>query len=314
MILKNIKIAVILLCFLLPLLCFGIFLQTKQVHLFSRGDYFFDKTRNHANISQIALLFPDNKAIHIQKKNDFWTIKEGDNYYASITKINALVGIIRNTIIYRSDLFKDTDKSLFNNAIRLISYDSKGNIVDEASIAPLEKNNKYYSALRNNDGFLYQLNTKLLLSQNAMDWVQMPLITWDFKQIKRIKTNNFEVFRRFEYEDFQDINSPNVFSSIKGLTDNFWYLTAEEIKNISQFDTSKFPKIKNYEITLFNGIIYNIDIFSDGTQFWISIQLKKDAFIKKPSLQFIKENSMLYDGWFFKINPDKGHIITEFVP
>ena len=312
--LKNIKIAIVLLCFLLPILFWGVFLQTKQMHLFSRGDYFFDKTRNHANISQIALIFPNDVTIHVLKKNNFWTIKEGDNYYASIAKINTLVEIIRNTIIYRSDLLKDTDRNLFNEAIRLLSYDADGNVVDDTLIAPLQKHNKYYLAQRNDDGFLYQLNAQLLFSSNVMDWVQMPLIAWDFKQIKRIKTDNFEVFRRFEYEDFQDVNSQNVFSSIKGLTDSFWYLTAEEIKNTSQFDTSKFPKIKNYEITLFNGIIYNIDIFSDGEQFWISIKLKKDAFIKKPSLQFIKENSMLYDGWFFKINKDKGYIITEFVP
>lgn len=313
MLLKHIKTALILLLFIIPFFAYAIHLNGTRIHLLSRGNYFFDLTRNRADIAQIKFVFPNQSSIHITKTDDFWRIKEADNYYAAFAKINALVNLIRSTVIYRADAIHENELALFNNPLKIISTDSSGNVVDEATIAPLKDGNKYYYALLNNDGFLYQLNSNFELSSHVMDWVQMPLFAFNISHVKRIKTDDFEVYRRFDNENFKDANSSNEYSHLQKFIDNFWYLSATEIKQAAHFDKEKFPQPKQYSITLFNGIIYEINLYSLNGDYWISVHLDREGLIKKSSLQQIKENSLLYDDWFFKIDPDKGAIISEFV-
>lgn len=313
MLLKHIKIALILLLFIIPLFAYAIYVNGTRIHLLSRGNYFFDLTRNRADITQIKFIFPDKTALHITKTDDFWRIKEADNYYAAFAKINALVNLIRSTVIYRADAIQEKELSLFSNPLKIISMDSSGNIVDEATIAPLKDGNKYYYALLNNDGFLYQLNSNFELSSHVMDWVQMPLFAFNVSHVKRIKTDDFEVYRRFDSENFKDVNSSEEYSHLQKFIDNFWYLSAAEIKQATHFDIEKFSKLKHFSITLFNGIIYEINLYSLNGNYWISVHLSREGLISKSSLQQIKENGLLYDGWFFKIDPDKGAILSEFV-
>ncbi len=313
MLLKHIKIALICLLIAIPLLVYGIYLNNTKIHLLARGNYFFEATRNSADITQIKIVFPNQKSIHIQKTDNFWRISEADGYYASFAKINALVNLIRSTVIYRADYIHQNELDLFENPLKIISSDKNGNIVDEAIIAPLKDGNKYYYALLNNDNFLYQLNSNFELSSYVMDWVQMPLFTFNISNVKRIKTDDFEVYRRFDDENFKDVNSANEYSHLQQLLDNFWYLSADEIKNVNFVNFDNFSKIKHFEITLFNGIIYVIDLYSRDLDYWISIHLNREGLIDKYSLQQIKENSLLYDGWLFKINSSKGAIISEFI-
>ena len=313
MLLKHIKSALILLLCVVPLFVYGVYLNGTRVHLLSRGNYFFDLTRNRADVSSIQLIFPNKSSIQIEKVDDFWRIKEADGYYAAFAKINALVSLIRNTVIYRADTLNENEASLFQNPLKIISRDTKGNIIDEASIAPLKEGNKYYYALLNGDDFLYQLNSNFELSSNVMDWVQMPLFAFNLSHVKRIKTDNFEVYRRFDNENFKDVYSSNEYTHLQKLIDNFWYLSATEIKQATHFNVENLPQPKRFFITLFNGIIYEINLYSLNNEYWVSVHLNREGLINKTSLQQIKENSLLYDGWFFKIDPDKGAIISEFV-
>jgi hypothetical protein len=45
----------------------------------------------------------------------------------------------------------------------------------------------------------------------------------------------------------------------------------------------------------------------------MSIQLNADKLITQIANKQLKENKILYDGWFFKINKDIGINITKFV-
>ena len=80
MLLKHIKSALILLLCVVPLFVYGVYLNGTRVHLLSRGNYFFDLTRNRADVSSIQLIFPNKSSIQIEKVDDFWRIKEADGY------------------------------------------------------------------------------------------------------------------------------------------------------------------------------------------------------------------------------------------
>lgn len=310
---RHIKIAAIILLFTLALTVLGIAQNTQNRYMQIRGDYFFEKTRDAADVASVVLSFPDNHSVTIEKKESYWKIPEADDYYASFAKVNALTLLIRNSLIYRADVQKSADGNLFSEGITITSKAQNGDVIDTAVIAPRTAENRHHYALLNNNGLLYQITGDFRLSPSPADWIQQPLFNWTDKQVKRIKTSNFDVFRRFPADEFRKLNTKEEFSQIHGLISNFRYLSAEDVTHISNFELRKYQKIKHYDFVLFSGLIYQIDIYRNAEEYRMSVRLTKDKLATDEAVKTLKENEMLFRGWFFRINSDKGQIISDFV-
>ena len=62
-----------------------------------------------------------------------------------------------------------------------------------------------------------------------------------------------------------------------------------------------------------NGIIYRVDIYNHSDKYWLSVRLDREGLVNSDAVKRLQESSLLYDGWFFKINSDKGKIISGYV-
>ena len=312
--LKQLKLGCVILVCCLPFLFWGISINNAKIHNLSKGNYFFDTLRNHPNISSIILGFNNNSSkITINRKDDLWHIKEADDYFVSFSKINTLVSLIRNTIIFRADKIID-NKIPFSkeNAITITALDNFGKVVEQATIAKKSDKNKYHYALLNNDGFLYQVNGNFDITPNVIDWLQMPILKIAQDEYKIIKSNKFHVFKSYKGDDFKDVKTGSVSPYIINFTNNLWYLSAIDIKHSVNFNTNEYKKINSYEISLFNGIIYYISIYNKNNEYWLSIRLNKGKLLSKDGITQIEENDALYKGWYFRISPEKGEIISNF--
>ena len=105
--LRQIKFASAVLAFVLVILGFGIYNHTHFAMIMSRGNFFFQKTRDHTNIQTVALNFPDNNHVTLTTRNDLWYIKEADDYFAAFNQINVLFRLIRQTSVYRADVIDE---------------------------------------------------------------------------------------------------------------------------------------------------------------------------------------------------------------
>ena len=316
MIFKHIKISGIVLLCCLPLLFWGLKVNNDKIMLLSKGNYFFEKTRNSPNISSIILKFSNGKTISINKKNELWRIKEADDYYASFAKINSLVLLIRNTIIYRADAIRKNDKLLENNKqVTIQSVDEKGNIVDEAIIFEKQPNNKNHYATLNNDNFLYQVNGNFDISSNPMEWVQMPILKIANKEIKEIRCDKFSVYRQLTDDRFVDKETNNSVNHIDSFINSLWYLSSNKVFHSVNFRQDLYKKLRQYKIELFNGIIYSVVFYQNNEnkdKYVVNIELEKNLLMSKDGIKWLEENSMLYRGWFFEISPDIGEILATF--
>ena len=129
----------------------------------SRGNYFFEQTRNNNNLNKIVIQNKDNTVTMI-KKDDLWRIKEANYYFADFGKINTLVDKLYNTVVYRADKFNDDNSKIFENETVIYTYDSNNIIIDKVSIAPRSENNKYHYAKLNDNNLLYQITGVLSFS------------------------------------------------------------------------------------------------------------------------------------------------------
>lgn len=312
--LHHIKIAGLILCITLAIMFLGIFHSFHYTQTLSRGSFFFENTKKATDVQTIKLKFADGNIVTLQQKDNLWHVKEADEYYASFRKINSLIKLLYQTAIYRADyLSKDKRQTLPAELISITTYNKKDAVIDEAKILSKQDNNKFYYALLNDNNFLYQLNGDFELSSLVMDWIQMPLLTLHENNIKRIQTDNFNVFRRFKNDELKTVETHLSVPQIQNLLQNLWYLTAIEIRHAVHFKQDAFPNTKKYEITLLNGIIYVINIFYNDNEYWVSLKLDKEKIASLEARRIIEENNMLYDGWFFKIDEQTGKAIVDFV-
>ena len=311
--LKQIKYAGFILFVILVLLTVGLYKNAEFAMIMSRGNYFFDATRDNADIKMITLSSPDGQSVTLLKRNNLWYVKEADDYFAAFRNISALTKLLRQTTVYRADMLEEQALLEFKkNAFMIKTIDSKGTTVDESFIQPKQEGAKFHYAILNNKPLLYQITGDLNLTFNPMDWIQSPLLSIKDKQIKMIKNKNFHVYRRFAAEDLKDVNTELAVPQIQNLTANLWYLSAIDVKHAIHFDRKKYQKSQRYELSTLGGLIYLISIFTDGSEYWLNIQMKHEATVDANDMRFYKENHTLYDGWFFKISPDIGEMLNNF--
>ena len=310
---KHIKIGLFILIFTLPLMILGIHFNNGRIHALSRGNYFFNLTRNHPQISSIKLSFADGKTININRKEDLWYIKEADDYFVSFLKINTLVTLIRNTIIYRADVLDKNNVPLLEKDCLIIeSIDNYGNVVEKAVIAPKKEKNKHHYALLNNDNFIYQISGDFNISSNVMDWLQMPILKINKKEIKEIQSDKFHVYRKFKYDNFLDKNTGKYVSHIDSFINQLWYLSAVDVKHSVNFKFNNYNHKSTFKILLFNGILYLLTFYNNGDDYWLNVKLDRDLFMSESGINWLDENSVLFDGWYFKLPTDRGDILSNY--
>lgn len=311
--LNQIKIALLLLVVSFVFMLSSIMQNTLIAQTRARGNYFFQQTRDNAHIQTIVLAFPQGQTITFKQQDGLWRIKEADDYYADFSKINTMIKIIRDTTIYRADKINEADaQKIIKDALSIKSIDANGKIIDEALIAPKQDINKFYYATLNHQPLLYQLNGQIEFSPLLMDWVHSPILALPYQQIKRIKADNFQVYRRLTGEDMLDVKTNEPVSYIKNLAQHFWYLSADDIKHALHFNRQKYDQTKSFTITSFDGSIYQITLFYNQQEYWVTVKLDREKIVSPTVIKSIKENTMLYDGWYFKINARVGAAIANF--
>lgn len=310
---KHLKISFFIFCFTLPLLLWGGYQNAHRILSMSRGNYFFEQTKNNAHIAAFRLQFADNKTITLEKNDGLWRVKEADGYYADFIKINSFMKLIFQTTIYRADYIDSKQIStLTNKALSITSLDKSGNIIDSALISPKSEHNKFHYAAMNKQNILFQINGSFNLSSVVTDWVQLPLLAIPHNDIKFIHNDKFDAYRNFPADTLKLIENDKAVPQAENLIDALWYLSPIEIKHAVHFKHDDYNMKKKYEITTFSGLIYELNLFYNSDEYWMSITPRAANIISSLSQRFLDENLMLYDGWFFRLTPSTGEIIANF--
>ena len=75
---------------------------------------------------------------------------------------------------------------------------------------------------------------------------------------------------------------------------------------------NSYKRVKDFQISLFNGIIYNISFYEKNEEYVVNIKLDNDFLMSNEGINWLKENSILYDGWYFKIPKERGKVLVNY--
>lgn len=289
------------------------------------GNLVFENSyRNPLFINKIVIKSSQNEATLVLDDN-FWKVKEADYYYANLILTNDLFMNINNSrfhtkLTYSDDLLKKVglvnpnvaNQSDYGKIITLYNQD---NVVLNSFIIGRNSDNDLYTFIKPIDkDEIWLVTGKYSLPNQIYSWLQQPLLELDNDSISRITVNeNGEeksASRVNQYTSFFDENHNKTY--VRLLTEELSYLSFEDAKSVQNFDESLYSYHKEIKVETFSGLIATLYMFSDKKDYWLKFSLSTTNLPTTNISDYIKDKSFLYDGWFFKLSPEKGRLLLSF--
>lgn len=284
------------------------------------GELVFANAYKHINDIGSIVIKDNSKTITLLQEDNLWRVKESDYYYADYVLVNGLFTDFNTSKFYRKIDNNPENIANIQQSHSLITIFSKDNkILDEMMIGAKEERNVYNMAIPiTNPENLYLITGKYFLPQNDYAWLQQPLLQLEDKQIQSIETDfsdtNKKIIRDNPLLPFINF-LPNKISKevdATSLERELKYIGFTKVISAQNFDETLFSENKKYKITTFEGLVINLTILSNNTDYWAKINLSSTNLPTMEVNDYIEDNSFLYDGWYFKLNSNTGRIIFNF--
>ena len=287
------------------------------------GKLLFEQTANKGADFDRTIISTANTTVTIELKDGFWRINEAHNYYANFALANALF-MNMNQSRYFIEV-ETNNKSLGEFKLlmpgegdtsttgTLIQTFAKDKVLDEILIGKNTTDNLYTYVRKKNDNHVWLVNNDFTLPQKLYSWFQQPLLNYAPEQIRSISTE-------FDGQDMKYTRTTpnNLYTDKNGnkealtlYTDVFSFLTFQKVIPESEFKKEDFPLQRDIKVTLFNGLVTNINLFSNHEQknFWARIKISSNRLPTYVVNDYIKNNSFYYEGWVFNLLPETGYIL-----
>ncbi len=287
-----------------------------------QGKLVFSETYNSGTMIDKIELVSNEDTVTIVYKNNYWVVENKNNYYADFVLFSSLLNSINKSIYSTKFPFDQeiADKKLLNNPAKhekksgiLIRTFIKDKIVDEVIIGLANENKNYYFSRNLKDDNIWLISENFNFPIYSRDWIIRPIVSVPSKQIEMFQIDDTEVKRFSEYTPFYNEKKENV--NIDVLTDILSNLYAVNAVSNEQFEKIKSDemKVRNIKITMFFGLIFDIDIYSaNDNKVWCKIKLSTTTLPMTIVNDYINDNKFLYENWYFEISSGQGHILRDF--
>ena len=287
-----------------------------------QGKLVFSETYNKGVFIDKIELISSEDSVVIVRKNNYWVIENKNNYYADFITINNLLNSLNKSIYSAKFPFTQeiADKKLLNNPDKheknsgiLIKTYAKEQKIDEIIVGLSDESKNYYFSRNLKDDNIWLISENFNLPIYSRDWLIRPVVNMPEKQIEAIQIDGKEVRRLDKYTLFY--NEKEISVDVKVLTD-----VLSGIYIVNAFDEKQFAEIKpddvivkNIKITTFLGLIFDVDLYhSHEGRVWCKIKLLTTSLPMTIINDYINDNKFLYEGWYFEISPEQGHLLRDF--
>ena len=286
--------------------------------------YWYQKNRlegklvfNHAYDAGDAVdhisIVTHNGTIELLKNEGYWTLQNYNGYHADYNLISDFLDTVNNSH-YMVKL--DTDKTKLNNMLlgnpdeaqqnagMMIKIYAAGKKVDDLIVGIKDTERGYFTARKSDSQDAWLVSGNYNIPYSPKDWLPNPIMELPESSIQMFSIDGGLIARQMAMEDFRDRLDLKV--NVNWLLQNLAALNIDDVLPQSEFD-KRFPEIriaKIYDITTFYGLQFELKFYQTADKdVWVNINLLSDGLAAKVVDDYIKENSFLYDGWYFQISP-----------
>ena len=287
-----------------------------------QGKLVFSDTFNKGIIIDRIELQTTEETVVLLQNNSYWTVENRNNYYADYVTLNVLLNALNKSIYsvkfpYVEDLANE--KCLKNpaefeqNSGMLIRTFAKGEKIDEIIVGLADESKTHHFARNLKDDNIWLISESFNLPIYSKDWILRPIVSIPIKNTEIIQIDDKQINRLDEFTPFY--NQKGEVINIDVLEDVLSMLYAVDAIPQAEFEKNIINKTqkRSVRISTFIGLIFELDIFSsDDKKVWCKIKLSSTSLPMKTVNDYINDNKFLYDGWYFEISNEQGHIIRDF--
>lgn len=294
--------------------------QTADIGQSKIGNLLFENTVKEGLAVDKIIIKTPKLQVTLLRDGRFWQVKEADNYYASLLAVNTFFKTLNEAKIQAVIQSKSTiDRLLAAPTKKDISHAGtliqtfKGNIkIDEIIIG--RRQNSFYNARYVDSQQPLLVSGDFNIPEKLYHWLQQPLMMLQPKSVETIitqsETGQQLAFRPEMSAPFFNVRQQP--TNIDTLLEKFAYLSFTAVKTAENTPLKDMNPNKTIVIFLESGLIYGVEIYENEGAYWIKINLSTNTLPTKHASDYIKDSSFLYQGWFFKINPEIGKQLIKY--
>lgn len=281
------------------------------------GDAIFTQTLK--NINSLGRLTIENKGktVNLQLEDNLWRVMEMGNYYAGYNQINNLFNDFTEAKIYRrkgiSTPEEEAKFGLNKDALRIITRDNQNQILNDILIGNETSNGLYHFAKIFPEKDVFLISGKLNYPKQIYSWLQQPILSFSPREISQLTIDGVTASRKSPLLNFT-VKGTTKYADIESYLGALVYVAAYDVRRFDDFDEKIWPKQKNLQIITFDGLVSDIKIYGNETEYWISIKISATRLPKTSVNDYINDNAFLYDGWYFKLENSIGeNLLNAFI-
>ena len=189
-------------------------------------------------------------------------------------------------------------------------FDENNNKLGEAMVSNASELDEHYIKYPKDDK-IYISTWKLQLPENVISWVPQHNNLVEGVDVNSISKQGIIISRetrgsRFLYAQTKSTYHRFEYVKIFDVLTNLQY---EQVLSAQEFDESKYPYVEKIQLSTFDGLVIDLNIYSNYEEYWLKIDI---SMTRLPSYQvkdYVEKNSFLFENWWFKLPQDEGKIL-----
>ncbi len=286
-----------------------------------QGALVFANTYNDGLVLDKIKIITADDVIELIYKDKYWMINSSTKYYADFSKIHKLLTFFNNSVyMVKMPLTEgDVQNNFLNNPLTdkensgmLIQTYADEKLLDEIILGRKNVDDKYFFAKNFKDKYIWITDNYFEIPVDVKGWLPAPVFSVEPSSMEYVAIDEKKVQRKRGEKIFSDQNGKkivadpllNVFSNI------FIYDVADKdnFEKIAEIELKRKVELISYD-----GLKIEAEVFVlKNKEVWINIKLLTTLLPKTMVKDYIKDNSFLYNGKYFKISSEQGHILRYF--
>ena len=243
-------------------------------------------------------------------ENGGWRVAEADYYYAHPGFVAALLEDLNQARLYRPQE-KEPQPEKGWTSIKVFAGNKLLNSVEVGDKTP----NQRYNYLKRDAQGGWLVEGKFQLPRRLYSWMQQPLTAFPpslFEAVEIVENGESrQAKRESELQEFLDAEGRHL--KMTNLLQVFEFLNARGAQAAQNFDDSVHQKLRKIVLTTFSGMVITADLYQDAEKnYWLKLSFSTTHLPTVYVNDYIKENSYLYEGWYFKISPEAGEKLALY--
>lgn len=300
----------------------GISLQTYKNNAKLQGKLVFANAFDQGHKLNRIVITTAEDVTELRQENSYWRVVNKGNYYAdfglihrflsSANKAAYMIKLPYDAKLAEEKYLHNPEKEKENSGLLIKTYIDDV-LLDEVIIGLPDDEGRYFFARNVHSDEIWLINGDFNLPIMSEYWLLRPVLAISQRVVEILSVAEETVQREIEDGPFFDDRKRVIFT--EPLLDVLGNITIVNALTAEQFKQAGFENLPTRVIkaVTFYGLEFICTVYmAEDAKVWLNIKLSTTPLPMAAVNDYIRDNRLLYDGWYFEISPEQRYILRDF--